>query len=141
MDPSENVPRPGRRGSSSSVIVTRVVPLILVVQVLLTLIIYPFLPNIVPSHWNGAGQVDSYEPKWVYAGFLPVFSLGLYVFLGALFVFIGSKRNDQDPIVQQKGEMGQTILKLLMLLQQVIFIVTQVILLTVALRAGSGAVH
>lgn len=85
MPASENVPDQERSGSSPSLIVTRVVPLLLAVQVLVTLVIYPFLPNIVPSYWNAAGHIDSYEAKWVYAGFLPLFSLVLYVMLAAIF--------------------------------------------------------
>ena len=141
MNSSENVPGQKVPRSSPSLVVTRIVPVMLALQVLLTLVIYPFLPNIVPSHWNAAGQIDSYEPKWLYAGFLPVFSLGLYVVLGALLVFSGPKSNSQDRLTQQKSEMAQMILKFVMLMQQGIFLITQPIILMIALHAGSGAVH
>jgi len=96
MQPLENVSDQRTSVSSPSLIVTRVVPLLLAVQVLLTLVIYPFLPNIVPSHWNAAGHIDSYEAKWVYAGFLPLFSLLLYGMLGAFFAFSRSSSSSQD---------------------------------------------
>jgi Protein of unknown function (DUF1648) len=102
MQPSENVPDQRKPKSSPSLVVTRVVPLLLAVQVLLTLGIYPFLPNTVPSHWNAAGQIDSYAAKWVYAGSLPLFSLFLYVILlGAFFAFSRASSGSQDRRAQQ----------------------------------------
>lgn len=93
MDPSNNISGQHR---PRSLIVTRVVPSIIALQILLTLVIYPFLPNIVPSHWNAAGQIDSYEPKWVFFGFLPLFSLILYAMLGAFFIFSRQSSNSED---------------------------------------------
>ncbi|GAC1394381.1 MAG: hypothetical protein NVSMB38_26790 [Ktedonobacteraceae bacterium] len=195
MHPSENVPDLGRRASRPSLIVTRVVPLMIAIQVLLTLVIYPFLPNIVPSHWNAAGQIDSYEAKWVFVGFLPILSLILYAMLGAFFAFRGPRSSSQDQSAQQmevspaqaavligksertiqqyirdgklsaryladgryvvnlnelamvhsdqagSNEGAKMILKFVMLMQQAIFLITQVILLVLALHAGSGAAH
>jgi uncharacterized membrane protein len=140
VQPSEDVPDQGRPVSSPSLLVTRVVPLMLAVQVLLTLASYPFLPNTVASHWNAAGQVDSYEAKWVYAGFLPIFSLLLYIMLAAFIAFSRSPSSSQDRRAQQ-NESAKMILKFVMLMQQVIFLITQAILLLIALRAGSGAVR
>ena len=133
MQPSEN--DPGRRTSRPSVIVNWIVPVMIAVQVLVTLVIYPFLPNILPAHWNAAGQVDSYEPKWLFVGFLPVLSLGLYLFLRFLSASAVPKPNAQSQSVRtQQVEMAQMIVKLLMFFLQVIFLVTQVILLIVALH-------
>lgn len=84
MDPSENnadkvVPEP--TGYSP---VTLFALLIIVVQILISLATYPFLPNIVPSHWNAAGQVDGYSPKWVNAVLFPAISIGMYVLVRVL---------------------------------------------------------
>jgi uncharacterized membrane protein len=58
--------------------------LIIVAQVLISLATYPFLPNIVPTHWNAAGQIDSYAPKWVNAVLFPAISLGMYILIRVL---------------------------------------------------------
>jgi uncharacterized membrane protein len=52
--------------------------LIIVAQVLISLGTYPFLPDSVPSHWNAAGQVNGYLPKWINAVLYPAISLGLH---------------------------------------------------------------
>jgi len=41
----------------------RVIIAIIVVQIIIALVSYPFLPALVPTHWNINGQVDSYAPK------------------------------------------------------------------------------
>lgn len=195
MQPSENVPDQERSVSSPSLVVTRVVPLLLACQVLLTLVIYPFLPTTVPSHWNAAGHIDSYQAKWVYASFLPLFSLVLYVMLAAIFFALSrpsSRSQDRgaqpmevtpaqaaallgkserlihqyiqegklqarhladgrsvvnlDELVGvrrqgQNTEGAKMILKVVMLMQQGLFLIIQVIILLIALHAGSGAVR
>src|SRR5260370_16428396 len=64
--------------------------LIIVVQILISLATYPFLPDIVPTHWNAAGQVNAYAPKWVNAVMFPALSLGMYV-LVRLLVVVGPR--------------------------------------------------
>lgn len=190
MQPAENVPAQGKRASSPSLIVFRVVPLMLALQILLTLVIYPFLSDTLPSHWNAAGHIDSYSAKWVYVGFLPLFSLLLYIMLGAIFAFSGPRSGSQTRPTQQmevspaqaaaligqsertiqqyiqdgklqarhlpdgryvvnldeltavravqtqNNEAAKMIVKFIMLMQQAIFLVTQAILLIIALHAG-----
>src|SRR5579864_662003 len=68
--------------------------LIIVVQILISLVTYPFLPDIVPTHWNAAGQVDAYAPKWVNAVMFPALSLGMYV-LVRLLVVVGPRLGSQ----------------------------------------------
>jgi len=115
--------------------------MIIALQILLTLLIYPFLPNTIPSHWNNGGQIDSYEAKWIYAGFLPVFSLLLYIFVLGLLAFVVNKKSSSREMSAQKNEISRSLLIFMMIMQQGIFFITQVILLIVALRAGSGAIH
>jgi uncharacterized membrane protein len=50
-------------------------------QILIALITYPFLPDMVPAHWNIAGQVDRSMPKVVNAILLPVLTLVMYLVL------------------------------------------------------------
>jgi uncharacterized membrane protein len=140
MNSSENVPGQKVSRSSSSRLVNVVAPLILALQVLLTLVIYPMLPSIVPSHWDATGHINSYEPKWVYAGISPAISLGLYIILRLFFVFVGSQSSSQDSRAIQ-NEMAQIVLKFVLLLQQVLGLIVQAVLLMVALHAGGGSVH
>jgi len=68
--------------------------LIIVIQILISLVTYPFLPAIVPTHWNAAGQVDAYAPKWVNAVLFPAVSLGVYVLI-RLLVAVGPRLGAQ----------------------------------------------
>ena len=40
------------------------IALVLVVTAVITLVAYPVMPDAVASHWNAAGQVDGYLPKF-----------------------------------------------------------------------------
>ncbi|MCG0276419.1 MAG: SdpI family protein [Thermosediminibacteraceae bacterium] len=44
-------------------------------------ILYPVLPDMVPSHWNIHGQVDGYMPKTYHIIFFPSLILGLYLLM------------------------------------------------------------
>ncbi|HLH62722.1 MAG TPA: SdpI family protein [Ktedonobacteraceae bacterium] len=57
---------------------------VIVVQILISLITYPLLPARVPMHWNAAGQVDSYGPKWLNAVLFPLISIGVYALIRLL---------------------------------------------------------
>lgn len=58
--------------------------LIIGLQILVSLVTYPFMPDQVPSHWNINGQVDGYLPKQVNAILLPAISIGLYLLIWLL---------------------------------------------------------
>ncbi len=76
--------QPSDHGDSKTVgccIVSLVALLLLVVQIVFSLVTYPLLPDIVPSHWNAAGQVNSTMPKGGFVlGFVGL-NLGLYILL------------------------------------------------------------
>jgi uncharacterized membrane protein len=55
--------------------------LIVVAQILIAVGTYPFLPDSVPSHFNAAGQVNGYLPKWINAILFPGISLALFFIL------------------------------------------------------------
>jgi uncharacterized membrane protein len=141
MDHTENVNNQEKQASSPSRLVTRVVPLMIASQILLTLLIYPFLPNTVPSHWNNVGQIDGYEAKWVYVGFMPIFSILLYLFVLGLLTFVVNKKPNSQDMRAKKNEISRSLLMFMMIMQQSIFFIIQVVLLIVALRTGSGAIH
>lgn len=58
--------------------------LIIAAQILVSLATYPFLPDTVPTHWNAAGQVNGYGPKWVIAVLFPLISIGVYALIRLL---------------------------------------------------------
>ena len=140
MNLSENAHNLEKQASSHSLLVTRVVPIMIALQILLTLLVYPFLPNTIPSHWNETGPTASYEAKWIYVGFLPIFSLLLYIFVLVLLTFVLQKSSSRD-MKARKNEISRSLLMLMMTMQQCIFFITQVILLIFALRTGSAATH
>jgi uncharacterized membrane protein len=55
--------------------------LIIVAQVLVSAGTYPFLPPMVPSHFDASGQVNGYLPKLVNAILLPGISILLFLIL------------------------------------------------------------
>lgn len=131
MKTSKNIP--GQKGAffSPSRLVNVVASLILALQVLFTLLIFSMLPSIVPSHWDAAGHINGYSSKEFSVGFLPIFSLGFYVFLRVLFTYFRSQASDQDLRVKQH------IVASVMVVQQGIFLLIQVILLSVTLHAAA----
>ena len=58
--------------------------LIMAAQVLISIVTYPFLPDVVASHFNAAGQVNGTSPKWVIAILFPAISIGIYVLVRVL---------------------------------------------------------
>ena len=54
------------------------------VQLLIALLSYPFMPDRVPTHWNAAGQVTEYGPKWVDTFLFPAITLGVYILIRVL---------------------------------------------------------
>jgi uncharacterized membrane protein len=48
---------------------------------LISLIIYPSLPDVIPTHWDINGQADNFAPKSVGAWALPALSIVLYAIL------------------------------------------------------------
>lgn len=54
---------------------------IVVLQIVIAICAFPFLPPVVPIHWNAAGQIDGYVSKWVNTILFPAVSLGLYLLL------------------------------------------------------------
>ena len=58
--------------------------LIIGLQILVSLVAYPFMPERVPSHWDMHGQINGYLPEQVNAILLPAISIGLYLLIWLL---------------------------------------------------------
>ncbi len=58
---------------------------LMVVAVLIaTLVLYPHLPERVPSHWDLHGQVNAYSTKWTLLLFMPGIMMGMMLLFAAL---------------------------------------------------------
>jgi uncharacterized membrane protein len=125
MHPLENVPT--QMVPPPSRLVTLVAPLLLAIQILVTVVVYSFLPNIIPSHWDASRHINSYAAKWAYASIMPVISLALYLFLRLIFPLTGPQSRARD------WRMSRNILTFVIVGQQAFFLVVQIILLVIAL--------
>lgn len=83
---------------------TIIAMLIVAMQVVVSVVTYPFLPYAIPSHWNASGQVDTYAPKLFLAILWPLVGAASYGFL--LFVLsisprLGSHRLEKTQAIAQ----------------------------------------
>lgn len=69
---------------------------IIAVQVLVAIVSYPFLPPMIPSHWNIAGQINAYAPKLQVIALPPLLSVGIFVLLQILLA-ISPRLGNQNP--------------------------------------------
>ena len=81
MEPSDNAGDKVAPTSSFFNGTTILALLIIVAQVLISVGTYPFLPPMVPSHFDASGQVNGYLPKLVNAILLPGISIVLFLVL------------------------------------------------------------
>lgn len=54
---------------------------------------YPMLPDVVPIHWNAAGEIDSYGSKFIGLFLLPIITLILYIFISIIPIIGVFKEN------------------------------------------------
>lgn len=52
----------------------------------------PSLPEVMPSHWNSAGEVDGWQSVHAYIWFIPMLTLVILAILGIMSVRISDKR-------------------------------------------------
>jgi uncharacterized membrane protein len=79
MEPSENAGDKVTPNSTFFNATTMLCLLIIVVQVLVSAGTYPFLPPMVPSHFDATGQINGYLPKLVNAILLPAISIMIFL--------------------------------------------------------------
>ncbi|MFL5627894.1 MAG: DUF1648 domain-containing protein [Ktedonobacteraceae bacterium] len=72
-----------RRSSGRSSTTLAIV--IIVIQVLIALVSYPFMPDKVPTHWDAAGNINGYMPKAIGVPLLPLISIGVYLLVRVLY--------------------------------------------------------
>lgn len=73
---------------------------ILLAPFIASLILWNDMPDIVPTHFNAAGEADDYGPKWINAFLLPGIALATYLFLLFIPLIDPKKRiqSSQKPI-------------------------------------------
>ncbi len=124
MDPTENsskiLPLAPYRST------TMVALIIIALQILVAAGTYPFLPAIVPSHWDAAGNVDGYMPKLANALITPLMSIGIFLLMHVL-LRIGPRLSNQDTRGTQK------IIDLLILGILLFMLILQVVTLAIPL--------
>jgi len=54
--------------------------LFLAIPLIAAILIYPYMPDMVPTHWNTKGEIDDYSSREFGTFFLPLLNIGLYVF-------------------------------------------------------------
>lgn len=60
------------------------ITLVLILTAVMTLVVYPMMPEVVPSHWNAAGDVNGTLPKFWGLVLIPVLMFGFCAFLVVL---------------------------------------------------------
>jgi len=81
---------------------TTVVALVIIgLQIAISVGTYPFLPPIVPSHWDAAGNVNGYLPKLTNAVLMPSLSIGIFLLMRILLA-AGPRLSNQDPRATQR---------------------------------------
>jgi uncharacterized membrane protein len=93
---------PGGNQLSSMSPATLLALLIIISQILVSIVSYPFMPDSVPSHWNAAGQINGYLPKLVNALLYPLLSIGIYLLVRVLMT-VGPRLGYQN---QRQASIG-----------------------------------
>lgn len=53
---------------------------LIIITFIISLILYPYLPDKVPSHWNIRGEVDAYSSKLFGVLMINLMNLGFYFY-------------------------------------------------------------
>jgi len=94
---------------------------LIVVAFLLSTIAYPYLPEMVASHWNTRGEVDGYLPRFWGAFLIPLLMVGLYLLFLAIPRIDPLKENIMQFIRYYYGFIVVMLIFLLIVHFQIIF--------------------
>ena len=92
------------------------VAFVIAAQILIALVMYPFMPATVPTHWDAAGLVNGYGPKWVDTFLFPAINLGLFLLLRLLLNIgprLGSTNRRTNAVVVDRILAGVFLLMLI----------------------------
>ena len=124
MDSTENARKiqPSTPYSSTTLIALIVIGL----QIVVAIGTYPFLPSVIPTHWDAAGNVNGYMPKFVNALFAPGVSIGIFLLMRVL-PLASPRLSNQDP------RATRSIINLLLVGILLFLLVLQIIIVAIAL--------
>lgn len=106
---------------------TTILALIIIgLQVVVSAGTYPFLPPMVPFHWDIAGNVDQYVPKLTNAVFVPAISIGFFLLMRVLLA-VSPRLGSQDPRATER------VINLLLVGVLLFMLTLQVVTLSIAL--------
>ncbi len=100
---------------------------IIVIQVLIAFVTYPFMPDQVPTHWDAAGNINGYMPKPIGVFLLPFISIAVYFLVHVLYA-AGPRLGNDDQRVNRE------IIKLLLLGVLLVDLVLQLTTTAIALH-------
>lgn len=67
--------------------------LLLIIPLIAAILVYPYMPDLVPTHWNTQGEVDGYSSREFGTFFIPLLNIGLYLFFIVLPNFDPKRAN------------------------------------------------
>lgn len=102
---------------------------IIAAQIIVSIVSYPMLPPMVPSHWNAAGQINGYMPRLLYVIFEPGLSIVLFLVLRGV-MYIG-------PTIGQASakRANRTIINLILVAILLFMLILQLTITAIALGA------
>ena len=129
MDPLEDNTAASTSSSSRYFII--LAAMIIIPQILISVISYPFLPDQIPLHWDVAGQVSGYMPKLFTTILFPAISLFLAVLARGL-ITVGPRLGleNRHATLKYTKNILQTVL--------VFMLVIQLLTIQVALKLPIG---
>lgn len=69
--------------------------LLLIIPLIAAFLVYPHMPDMVPTHWNIQGEIDDYSSKEFGTFFLPLLNIGLYI-LFIVLPYLDPKRANYE---------------------------------------------
>lgn len=100
---------------------------VVAIELVIGVVAYPFLPAIVPTHWDAAGHVNGYGPKWVNLFLLPLINIGIYLLIRVLMAA-------GPHLAQQSKRVNTSILSLIVTGLSLFFLVLQLTLIAASLK-------
>ena len=86
--------------------------LLVIASFVIVAVQYPSLPDPMPTHWNAAGQVNGWMPKFWGAYFLPLLMAGMWL-LFLVLPKISPRGFEMEPFLRAWGVLKVTILALM----------------------------
>ncbi len=84
--------------------------ILIIISALVGLWLYPQMPNMMPSHWNTAGQIDAYSPKATTLFAMPIIAFLMLL----LFIWLPKADPKQENVAFNKPYYQKVVLVLIL---------------------------